>query len=62
MPPTNRIPDGTALNFIAPLQTVMGIVPTNGAFRYVSGTNSSTFTWSNVYLGRDTNCAASVQA
>jgi RHS repeat-associated protein len=62
IPPTNGIPDGTALNFIAPLQTVMGIVPTNGAFRYVSGTNSSTFTWSNIYLGRDTNCAATVQA
>ena len=62
VPPTNGIPDGTALNFIAPLQTVMGVVPTNGAFRYSTGTNSSTFTWSNVYLGRDTNCSATVQA
>jgi len=62
VPPTNGIPDGTALSFIAPFQTVMGIVPTNGLFSYGSGSNSSLFTWSNVYLGRATNCSATVQA
>ena len=62
VPPTNGIPDGVAHSFIAPFQTVMGIVPTNGLFSYGSGSNSSVFTWSNVYLGRATNCSATIQA
>jgi len=62
VPPTNGIPDGVAHSFIAPLQTVMGIVPTNGLFSYAAGSNSALFTWGNVFLGRDTNCSATVQA
>jgi hypothetical protein len=61
-PATNGIPDGTAANYIAVLQTPSDIVPTNGLFWYVTGTNSSVFTWKDVYLGQDTNCLATVQA
>jgi hypothetical protein len=62
VPATNGIPDGTAANYIAVLQTPSDIVPTNGLFWYVTGTNSSVFTWKDVYLGQDTNCLATVQA
>lgn len=62
IPSTNGIPDGTALNYISVLQTPSDIVPTNGIFWYAPGTNSSVFTWKDVFLGRDTNCLATVQA
>jgi hypothetical protein len=62
IPATNGIPDGTALNYIAVLQTPSDIVPTNGIFWYATGTNSSVFTWRDVFLGQDTNCLATVQA
>ena len=61
-PHTNGIPDGTATDYLAPFQTVMGTAPTNGAFLLDADTNSATFTWLNVFLGRDSNCTASVQA
>ncbi len=61
-PATNGIPDGTAASYIAVLQTPSDIVPTNGLFWYVAGTNSSLFTWKDVFLGQDTNCLATVQA
>jgi hypothetical protein len=61
-PATNGIPDATAANYIAVLQTPSDIVPTNGLFWYAPGTNSSLFTWKDVYLGHDTNCLATVQA
>jgi hypothetical protein len=61
-PATNGIPDGTAANYIAILQTPSDIVPTNGLFWYVTGTNSSLFTWKDVFLGQDINCLATVQA
>ncbi len=61
-PATNGIPDGTAASYIAVLQTPSDIVPTNGIFWYATGTNSSLFTWKDVYLGQDTNCLATVQA
>jgi hypothetical protein len=62
VPATNGIPDGTAANYIAVLQTPSDIVPTNGVFWYALGTNSSIFTWKDVFLGQDTNCLATVQA
>ena len=62
VPATNGIPDGTAVNYISVLQTPSDIVPTNGVFWYASGTNSSLFTWKDVFLGQDTNCLATVQA
>ena len=61
-PATNGIPDGTATDYLAPFQTLMGTAPTNGAFLFQSDTNSATFTWLNVFLGRDSNCTATVQA
>ena len=61
-PATNGIPDHTAYNYIAVFQTPSDIVPTNGLFWYAPGTNSSLFTWKDVYLGQDTNCLATVQA
>jgi hypothetical protein len=61
-PATNGIPDATAANYIAVLQTPSDIVPTNGLFWYAPGTNSSLFTWKEVYLGHDTNSVATVQA
>jgi hypothetical protein len=61
-PATNGIPDATAANYISVLQTPSDIVPTNGLFWYAPGTNSSIFTWKDVYLGHDTNCLATVQA
>jgi hypothetical protein len=62
IPATNGIPDGTAVNYIAVLQTPSDIVPTNGIFWYATGTNSSVFTWKDAFLGQDTNCLATVQA
>ncbi len=62
VPTSNGIPDGTAANYIAVLQTPSDIVPTNGLFWYVTGTNSSVFTWKDVFLGQDTNCLATVQS
>jgi hypothetical protein len=62
IPTTNGIPDGTALNYLAVLQTPSDIVPTNGIFWYATGTNSSVFTWKDVFLGQDINCLATVQA
>ncbi len=62
IPSTNGIPDGTAANYIAILQTPSDIVPTNGVFWYALGTDSSVFTWKDVFLGQDTNCLATVQA
>jgi hypothetical protein len=61
-PATNGIPDGTAANYISVLQMPSDIVPTNGLFWYAPGTNSSVFTWKDVFLGQDTNCLATVQA
>jgi hypothetical protein len=61
VPATNGIPDGTAANYIAVLQTPSDIVPTNGLFWYAPGTNSSIFTWKDVFLGQDTNCVATLQ-
>jgi hypothetical protein len=62
IPATNGIPDGTAVNYVAVLQTPSDIVPTNGIFWYATGTNSSLFTWKDVFLGQDINCLATVQA
>ena len=61
-PATNGIPDGSAADYISVLQTPSDIVPPEGILWYVSGTNSSLFTWKDVYLGQDTNCTATVQA
>ncbi|MEI7947666.1 MAG: hypothetical protein WCJ02_13280 [bacterium] len=61
VPTTNGIPDNTAANYISVLQTPSDIVPTNGLFWYATGTNSSVFTWKDVFLGQDTNCLATVQ-
>ena len=61
-PATNGIPDGTATDYLAPFQTLMGTAPANGAFLFDADTNSATFTWLNVFLGRDSNCTATVQA
>jgi hypothetical protein len=61
-PQTNGIPDGTAVNYLAPFQTVIGLAPTNGAFLLDADEVSARFTWKDVFLGRDTNCPATVQA
>ncbi|MDI9598699.1 MAG: hypothetical protein QM323_04260, partial [Acidobacteriota bacterium] len=61
-PATDGIPDGSAQNYMAVLQTPSDIVPPGGVFWYAPGADSSLFTWKDVFLGQDTNCLATVQA
>ncbi len=62
-PRAAEMPDGTNINFFAPLQARLGTVPPGGRFWYaVSPSNSLLCTWQNVYAGRDSNSVASFQA
>jgi hypothetical protein len=62
-PRAAEMPDGTGLDFLAPLQGPFGIVPPSGRFwRAVTDSNSVLFTWENAYAGRDTNSPVTFQA
>ena len=61
-PKPHEMPDGTDINFLAPLHAAIGIVPPDGKFWYSTTTsNSMLFTWENVYFGRNTNSVVSFQ-
>ena len=61
-PRAAEMPDGTGLNFLAPLQAPLGTVPPAGRF-WSAPTPSNTLllTWENVLAGRDTNSPVTFQ-
>ncbi len=62
-PRARAMPDGSDLDFLAPLQTSLGIVPPQGHFWHApTPSNSLLLTWQDVYLARDTNAPVSVQS
>ena len=49
-PRAHEMPDGSELDFLAPLQTSIGIVPPQGRFWHVStSSNSLLLIWQDVY-------------
>ena len=57
------MPDGTSLDFLAPLQTPIGIAPPAGRFWHApTPSNSLLLTWQDVFLNRDTNYPATFQS
>jgi RHS repeat-associated protein len=62
-PRAAEMPDGTGLDFLAPLQGPFGIVPPAGRFWSAPTTNGSmVFTWENVFAGRDPDSPVTFQA
>jgi len=56
------VPDGSDAPLFAPLLGELGVAPPEGAFWHgVSPSNTLLLTWRDVYLGRDSNLAASAQ-
>ena len=62
--PTARgMPDGSELDFLAPLQTAIGIAPPVGRFWHApTPSNSLLLTWQDVFFNRDTNHPVSFQS
>ena len=62
-PRAREMPDGSSLDFLAPLQTDIGIAPPAGRFWHApTPSNSLLLTWQEVYANRDTNFPISFQS
>ena len=62
-PRAREMPDGSNLDFLAPLQTDIGIVPPVGRFWHATTpSNTLLLTWQDVYANRDTNYPISFQS
>jgi RHS repeat-associated protein len=62
-PRARELPDGSELDFLAPLQTHIGIVPPAGRFWHAPTlSNSLLLTWQDVYANRNTNYPISFQS
>jgi hypothetical protein len=62
-PRARELPDGSELDFLAPLQTSIGLAPPAGRFWHAQTlSNSLLLTWQDVYANRDTNYPVSFQS
>ncbi|MGI6494683.1 MAG: RHS repeat-associated core domain-containing protein [Kiritimatiellia bacterium] len=62
-PRARRMPDGSGLDFLAPLQTSLGIVPPAGRFWHApTASNSLLLAWQDVFAGRDAGLPVTFQA
>jgi hypothetical protein len=62
-PRARELPDGSELDFMAPLQTSIGIAPPAGRFWHAPTlSNSLLLTWQDVYANRDTNYPVTFQS
>ncbi|MDD5720700.1 MAG: hypothetical protein PHQ53_13530, partial [Candidatus Krumholzibacteria bacterium] len=62
-PRARALPDGSGLDFLAPLQTAIGIVPPGGRFWHASTlSNTLLLTWQDVFAARDTNYPVTFQS
>ena len=62
-PRAAALPDGTDMNFLAPLQGSLGTAPQEGRFWYApTASNSVIFTWEHVFAGRDPGSPVTFQA
>ena len=62
-PRAREMPDGSSLDFLAPLQTDIGIAPPAGRFWHApTPSNCLLLTWQEVYANRNTNFPVSFQS
>jgi hypothetical protein len=62
-PRAREMPDSSEIDFLAPLQTAIGIAPPVGRFWHApTSSNSLLLTWQDVYINRDTNYPITFQS